>query len=115
MDRLAFNLQLMKLTQHRRFVSIRSVAACLALLVKLCVIFPAQANMIRDTEIESGIDDLIAPLIAVAGFSPKEIDVRIILDNKVNAFVRSKRRVYVNSGLIESTDDPLLFFGRYGT
>lgn len=111
MNRLAFNVQPVKLTLHGHFVLIRFFVVCLVSLAILCAICPAKANMIRDTEIESGIDELIAPLIAVAGFSPKEVDVRIILDNKVNAFVRSKRRVYVNSGLIESADDPLLFLG----
>ena len=85
--------------------------AGLGLLVGLGAILPVQANMIRDTEIEAGIDELIAPLIRVAGFAPGAIDVRIILDNRLNAFVQSKRTVYINSGLIESSDDPLMFLG----
>ena len=67
--------------------------------------------MIRDTEIEAGVDELIAPLINVAGFAPEEIDVRIILDNRVNAFVQSRRTIYVHSGLIESAEDSLMFLG----
>ena len=67
--------------------------------------------MIRDTEIEAGVDELIAPLIDVAGFAPEEIDVRIILDNRVNAFVQSRRTIYVHSGLIESAEDSLMFLG----
>ena len=94
-----------------RLALLRMVLGALGLLVGLATTLPAQANMIRDTEIEAGVDELIAPLINVAGFAPEAIDVRIILDNRVNAFVQSKRTIYVHSGLIESAEDPLLFLG----
>ena len=86
-------------------------AAGLSLFLGLGVILTAQASMIRDTEIEAGINELISPLVGVAGFAPGAIDVRIILDNRVNAFVQSRRTIYINSGLIESADDPLIFLG----
>ena len=73
----------------------RIILSALGLLFCLTTTLPAQANMIRDTEIEAGVDELIAPLIDVAGFAPEEIDVRIILDNRVNAFVQSRRTIYV--------------------
>ena len=111
LNRPAFNPHSAKAANLARVIVRRLVLAGLGLLVGLGAILPAQANMIRDTEIEAGIDELIAPLIRVAGFAPGAIDVRIILDNRLNAFVQSKRTVYINSGLIESSDDPLLFLG----
>ena len=89
----------------------RIVLSALGLLFYLTTTLPAQANMIRDTEIEAGVDELIAPLVDVAGFAPGEIDVRIILNNSVNAFVQSRRTIYVHSGLIESAEDSLMFLG----
>ncbi len=94
-----------------RATLIRIVLSAIAILFCFTTTLPTQANMIRDTEIEAGIDDLIAPLIDVAGFAPGEIDVRIILDNRVNAFVQSRRTIYVHSGLIESAEDSLMFLG----
>ena len=111
LNRPAFNSYPAKAANQARVIVRRLVLAGLGLLVGLGAILPVQANMIRDTEIEAGIDELIAPLIRVAGFAPGAIDVRIILDNRLNAFVQSKRTVYINSGLIESSDDPLLFLG----
>ncbi|MGB2262950.1 MAG: M48 family metalloprotease, partial [Candidatus Puniceispirillaceae bacterium] len=127
LNRLAFHLQTAHLrtsngqtaghgqtagsSKQIRLALLRMVLGALGLLVGLATTLPAQANMIRDTEIEAGVDELIAPLINVAGFAPEAIDVRIILDNRVNAFVQSKRTIYVHSGLIESAEDPLLFLG----
>ena len=45
------------------------------------------AGMIRDSEIEAGLEALIAPMAAAAGFAPGEIAVRVVLDPDYNAFV----------------------------
>ena len=47
--------------------------------------------MIRDSEIEAGLEALIAPMAAAAGFAPGEIAVRVVLDPDYNAFVAGKR------------------------
>ena len=64
----------------------------------------AAAGMIRDTEIEAGLRDLLRPLEVAAGYPAGSVDVRVILDPKYNAFVAGKRLIYIHSGLIvEST------------
>lgn len=71
----------------------------------------AQASMIRDTEIEAGLESMIAPLVNAAGYSPGSITVRILLDNEYNAFVAGKLTIYVNSGLILDSESVLEFLG----
>ena len=43
-------------------------------------ISPAAASMIRDTEIEAGLEDLMAHLVAAAGFPPGGVKIRIFID-----------------------------------
>ena len=38
------------------------------------------AGMIRDTELESGLQKLMAPLVKAAGYHPGAIAIRIIID-----------------------------------
>ncbi|MEL0196921.1 MAG: M48 family metalloprotease [Rhodobiaceae bacterium] len=64
----------------------------------------ASAGMIRDTEIEAGLRDMLKPLEVAAGYPAGSVDVRVILDPRYNAFVAGKRLIYIHSGLIvEST------------
>lgn len=82
---------------------------CLRLVIALVGVWlaasTASASMIRDTEIEAGLEGLMAPLVEAAGFAPGGVKIRIIIDPSYNAFVAGKRVIYVHSGLlIESTD-----------
>ena len=60
----------------------------------------ACAGMIRDTELETGLQKLIAPLVKAAGYPPSSIAIRVIIDPTYNAFVAGKQIIYVHSGLI---------------
>ena len=62
---------------------------------------PAAAqSILRDAETEALLHDMAAPLIAAAGLDPKNVDVVLINDRDVNAFVAGGQAVYINSGLI---------------
>ena len=79
-------------------------------LMLLFVTFPlvVSAGMIRDTELESGLQKLMKPLVAAAGYPPNSILIRIIIDPDYNAFVAGKQIIYVNSGLLlnaQSTEE----------
>ncbi len=60
----------------------------------------ACAGMIRDTELETGLKKLMAPLVEAAGYPTDSIAVRIIIDPNYNAFVAGQQIIYVHSGLI---------------
>ena len=45
------------------------------------------------------------PLIAQTGLDPKNVDVVLVNDPSINAFVAGGQAVYVNSGLINAADN----------
>lgn len=81
---------------------LRFIARCLA----VCAAFamtaqPALAqSVLRDTETEALFHDMAAPLIAAAGLDPRNVDVVLVNDPSVNAFVIGGQAVYLNAGLI---------------
>ncbi len=64
------------------------------------------AGLIRDTELETGLQELAAPLVKAAGFAPNSINFRIIIDSSYNAFVAGKMSVYIHSGLLLDARSP---------
>jgi predicted Zn-dependent protease len=66
---------------------------------------PAQAqSVLRDAETEALLNDMAAPLIAAAGLSPRNVEIVLINDSSVNAFVAGGQAVYIHSGLINTAD-----------
>ena len=58
------------------------------------------ASMVRDTELESTLQKLMAPLLKAANYPPNSIAIRIIIDPDYNAFVAGEQIIYLHSGLI---------------
>ena len=58
------------------------------------------AGLIRDTELEAGLETLAAPLTAAAGLNSNAIKLRIVIDPSYNAFVAGEMTVYLHSGLL---------------
>ena len=71
-----------------------------AILLFMCVPITASAGMIRDTELETGLQTLMEPLVEAAGYLPNSIAIRIIIDPNYNAFVAGEQIIYVHSGLL---------------
>ncbi|MDR2008781.1 MAG: M48 family metalloprotease, partial [Alphaproteobacteria bacterium] len=59
-----------------------------------------QIFLIKDSEIEDFIGDLVAPIFKIAGFDPNAISIYIINDNTPNAFVAEGQNIFVHTGLI---------------
>ncbi|MGC6452955.1 MAG: M48 family metalloprotease [Candidatus Puniceispirillaceae bacterium] len=95
----------------RRLLSAARRAVGLFAVILCAGISAASAGMIRDSEIETGLQTLIAPLSAAAGFAPDEIAVRVVLDPDYNAFVAGKRVIYVHSGLLAEARDIREYLG----
>jgi predicted Zn-dependent protease len=57
-------------------------------------------SILRDAETEALFHDMATPLIAAAGLDPKNVDIVLINDPSVNAFVVGGQAVYLHSGLI---------------
>jgi predicted Zn-dependent protease len=57
-------------------------------------------SVLRDAETEALFHDMAAPIIAAAGLDPRNVDVVLVNDPSVNAFVIGGQAVYLNAGLI---------------
>lgn len=79
------------------------VAAAFAAL-SLTVQPAAAQSVLRDAETEALFRDLSAPLIKAAGLEPRNVDIVLLNDGSINAFVAGGQAVYVHSGLIGAAD-----------
>ncbi|WP_428332014.1 M48 family metalloprotease [Novosphingobium sp.] len=78
--------------------------AALALVLALGAV-PAQAQeVLRDAETEAFFREMSAPIVTAAGLDPRNVNVVLLNDGEVNAFVAGGQTVYMNSGLIGKAD-----------
>jgi len=62
-------------------------------------------SVLRDTETERLFKDMSRPIIVAAGLDPNSVNVVLLNDPEINAFVATGQTVYVQSGLLEATDN----------
>ena len=89
--------------------------AALALVVLLAVL-PAQAQaqkirLIRDAETENIIRAYATPLFQASGLSPSAIDVYLVQDSSLNAFVTPGLKMFIHTGLLMRAAGPLEVIG----
>jgi predicted Zn-dependent protease len=82
--------------------------ARLALLILLSFSLTARPalaqSVLRDAETEALFQDMARPLIEAAGLRPGNVDVVLLQDKSINAFVAGGQIVYIHSGLIAAAD-----------
>lgn len=66
----------------------------------------ANIAIIRDREIEKFLHQLADPIFIQAGLNPKEIEIYVINDDSINAFVSNGQKVFINTGLIRKYKTP---------
>lgn len=67
----------------------------------------AQAiSLLRDTEIEATLNEFSTPLIRAAGLEPDHVDIYLVNDPSLNAFVTQGQKIFIHSGLILASDTP---------
>ncbi|WP_066559410.1 M48 family metalloprotease [Croceicoccus bisphenolivorans] len=64
-------------------------------------------SILRDAETEALLKDMSAPIIKAAGLEPGNVDIILLNDPSVNAFVAGGQAVYIHSGLINEADSAL--------
>ena len=64
----------------------------------------AAQSVLRDAETEALLRDMAAPLVEAAGLEPGNVDLVLINDRSINAFVAGGQAIYIHSGLIEAAD-----------
>ncbi|MBC7985131.1 MAG: M48 family metalloprotease [Sphingomonadaceae bacterium] len=84
--------------------------ALVALLALVLAAQPALAqqqsiSFLRDAETEALLNDLSRPLIEAAGLSPENVEIVLVNDRSMNAFVAGGQRVYLHSGLLIAAEN----------
>src|SRR5688500_6760360 len=59
-------------------------------------------SILRDAETEALLQDLVNPLVEAAGMPKGSVEVVLVHDPSINAFVAGGQRIYVHSGLINA-------------
>lgn len=62
-------------------------------------------SILRDAETESFMSDMSGQLVKAAGMDPRNVQVMVINDPEINAFVAGGQYVWVHSGLIAQADN----------
>lgn len=70
-----------------------------------------EGQLVRDAEIEDIIRVYATPLFQAAGLSPNDINVYLIRDSRLNAFVTPGLRMFINTGLLMRAETPLQVIG----
>ncbi|HET8727642.1 MAG TPA: M48 family metalloprotease, partial [Alphaproteobacteria bacterium] len=91
----------------RKFVP----ALLVACLVLVWSVEPASAqnrrlSLIRDAEIEHTIRTYAEPIFQVAGISPQAVDIYLVNDPSLNAFVAGGQNLYIHTGLLLAAEAP---------
>ncbi|NQV47336.1 MAG: M48 family metallopeptidase [Rhodospirillaceae bacterium] len=63
-------------------------------------------SFIRDAEIEDTIRQYAAPLFLAAGLEPSAINIYLVNDNTLNAFVAGGQKLFLNTGLLMKSETP---------
>lgn len=66
----------------------------------------AQATVVRDAETEDIIRGYATPLLQAAGIAPGDVDLILINDNAINAFVAGGMNIFVFTGLLRQAESP---------
>lgn len=88
--------------------SLRGAAAvCAAAIMSMAMAAQAAAqSLIRDAEIEDTLRVYTEPLLRAANLNPDDVDIYIVNDSSVNAFVSNGQNIFVHTGLIMAADNP---------
>ncbi len=93
-------------TQLRRLATLATSAA-----ISLSAVSASAQSLIRDAEIERTIAMLSAPIFKAAGFPEGSINILLINDQAINAFVFGGRNMILNTGLLTRVDRPEALMG----
>jgi len=89
-------------------IHIRLVFSLLAaLLITIAHACPAFGqSLLRDTEIEETLNEYTDPILRAAGLNPSNVDLYLVNDPSLNAFVTRGQNIFLHSGIILEADTP---------
>lgn len=79
-----------------------------ALTLLACAVIAVQPvagqSILRDAETEALLNDMAAPLVEASELEPGNVELVLINDGSINAFVAGGQAVYVHAGLLNAAD-----------
>ena len=63
-------------------------------------------SLIRDTEIEETLREFSTPILRAGGLNPSNVDIYIVNDGSLNAFVTRGQNIFLHTGLILESENP---------
>jgi predicted Zn-dependent protease len=72
---------------------------------------PQQLSFIRDSEIENTVRFYVTPLFRYAGLDPDNVQIHLVNDSRLNAFVANGQHIFINTGLLIASQNPLQVMG----
>lgn len=83
-----------------------AIGAVLALLLAISSGPAVARGLIRDSEVERTLHRMSAPIFQAAGIVPSSVEIYIIRDRSLNAFVAGGRKMFLHTGLLTKLDTP---------
>jgi predicted Zn-dependent protease len=84
-------------------------------LVGTCLTAPAKAQgfppIFSDTEVEQTLRTFCTPIWVAAGLKPDDIHIVLVNSPELNAFVAGGQNIFIFTGLLEKSDNPLQVIG----
>jgi predicted Zn-dependent protease len=81
----------------------------ISLIVSVMLAAPARAvTLLRDPDIEHALRALGAPVLRAAGLNPDRVDILVIDDASMNAFVIDADSIFIHSGLMLRMTTPAM-------
>lgn len=75
---------------------------CICSLLVMILARPVGAvTLLRDADMDHALAQLAAPVLRAAGLSPKSVQIVVIRNQSLNAFIIDRRHIFLHSGLIE--------------
>lgn len=100
-----------RIAEVNSFFTTTAAAICISAIGHLTTV-PANAqSLIRDAEIEQTLERLSTPIFDAAGVAPGSIDIFIIADPTLNAFVFGGRNMVFHTGLLTRMENPEALIG----
>ena len=101
------------------FISRKTIMLTGAMVIALAIIFPEfataqgtrQPRLIRDGETEHIIRTMASPLFSAAGLDPASVQIILVEDNTLNAFVSGGMNIFIHTGLITESESPEALIG----
>ena len=102
----------MKLSGQRARYALAGILSAFALMTSAQS--AAAQTVLRDAEIESDLRRYADPIFKAAGLDPTHVDIILLQDSTLNAFVADGQKLHLNSGLILAADTPNQLIGVIG-